>query len=162
MAWSSCRKTSSNNCSNKPPHAAPSGHFADVGLEGDDAAHDIRELRDLLDAFNTAKRTAWLTVIKIITTGFVLALIAGALLKIKIIWRSVMVESLIDDIIRREGGFVNHPADRGGPTKYGITAKTLGNWRQLGWLATSDEVATLTESEAREIYRHRYILAPGF
>jgi hypothetical protein len=58
--------------------------LADVGLEGDDAAHDIRELRDLLDAFNTAKHTAWQTVIKIITTGFVLALIAGALLKIKL------------------------------------------------------------------------------
>jgi hypothetical protein len=58
--------------------------LADVGLEGDDAAYDIRELRDLLDAFNTAKRTAWQTVIKIITTGFVLALIAGALLKIKL------------------------------------------------------------------------------
>ena len=27
--------------------------LADVGLEGDDAAHDIRELRDLLDAYNT-------------------------------------------------------------------------------------------------------------
>lgn len=58
--------------------------LADVGLEGDDAAYDIRELRDLLDAFNTAKHTAWQTVIKIITTGFVLALIAGALLKIKL------------------------------------------------------------------------------
>lgn len=58
--------------------------LADVGLEGDDAAHDIRELRDLLDAFNTAKSTAWQTVIKIITTGFVLALVGGALLKIKL------------------------------------------------------------------------------
>jgi hypothetical protein len=58
--------------------------LADVGLEGEDAAHDIRELRDLLDAFNTAKRTAWQTVIKIITTGFVLALLAGALLKIEL------------------------------------------------------------------------------
>ncbi|UVS62919.1 MULTISPECIES: DUF6127 family protein [Nitrosomonas] len=48
------------------------------------AAHDIRELHGLLDVFNTAKRTAWRTVIKIITTGFVLALIAGALLKIKL------------------------------------------------------------------------------
>ena len=58
--------------------------LADVGLEGDDAAHDIRELRHLLDAYNTAKRTAWQTVIKIITTGFVLALIAGALFKIEL------------------------------------------------------------------------------
>lgn len=73
-----------------------------------------------------------------------------------------MVESIIDDIIRREGGFINHPADRGGPTKYGITAKTLGGWRHLGRTATSDEVAALTEAEAREIYRHRYIIEPGF
>lgn len=73
-----------------------------------------------------------------------------------------MVESIIDDIIRREGGFINHPNDRGGPTKYGITAKTLGNWRNLGRLATSDEVAALTEAGAREIYRHRYIVEPGF
>jgi lysozyme family protein len=73
-----------------------------------------------------------------------------------------MVESIIDDIIRREGGFVNHPNDRGGPTKYGITAKTLGSWRQLGRVATRSEVAALIKAEAREIYRQRYIVAPGF
>ncbi|SFM12730.1 glycoside hydrolase family 108 protein [Nitrosomonas communis] len=73
-----------------------------------------------------------------------------------------MVETIIDDIIRREGSFINHPADRGGPTKYGITAKTLGGWRRLGRAATSDEVAALTEAEAREIYRQQYIVEPGF
>lgn len=73
-----------------------------------------------------------------------------------------MVETIIDDIIRREGGFIYHPTDRGGPTKYGITAKTLGNWRNLGRLATSDEVVALTEAEAREIYRRQYIVAPDF
>ena len=30
----------------------------EVGLDGEDAAHDIRELRNLLDAFNEAKKTA--------------------------------------------------------------------------------------------------------
>lgn len=58
--------------------------LADVGLDGDDAAHDIRELRGLLDAFNTAKHTAWQTVIKMVTTGFLLALVAGALIKFKV------------------------------------------------------------------------------
>ena len=57
--------------------------LADVGLDGDDAANDIRELRNLLDAFNAAKHTAWQTVIKMITTGFVLALLAGTLIKLK-------------------------------------------------------------------------------
>ena len=55
-----------------------------VGLDGEDAAADIRELRGLLDAFNTAKQTAWQTVVRMITTGFVLTLVAGALIKLKL------------------------------------------------------------------------------
>ena len=31
------------------------------------------------------------------------------------------VESLIDALIDREGGFVDNPADKGGPTCFGIT-----------------------------------------
>ncbi len=58
--------------------------LADVGLEGDDAEHDIRELRGLLEAFNAAKHTAWQTVVKILTTGFVLALLTGAVIKFKL------------------------------------------------------------------------------
>ncbi len=55
-----------------------------VGLDGEDAAHDIRELRDLLDAFNEAKKTAGLTVIKMLVTGLVMALLAGTVLKLKL------------------------------------------------------------------------------
>ena len=40
------------------------------------------------------------------------------------------VDDLISDIIRREGGYVNHPDDRGGPTNYGITQATLSEWRR--------------------------------
>ena len=55
-----------------------------VGLDGEDAAHDIRELRDLLDAFNEAKKTAGLTIIKMLITGLVMALLAGTVLKLKL------------------------------------------------------------------------------
>ncbi|MEW8420136.1 MAG: DUF6127 family protein [Candidatus Thiodiazotropha endolucinida] len=58
--------------------------LADVGLDGEDAAHDIRELRSLLEAFNTAKHTAWQTIIRITTTGLILALMAGAAIKLKL------------------------------------------------------------------------------
>ena len=57
--------------------------LADVGLDGEDAAADIRELRGLLEAFNTAKHTAWQTLIRITTTGLILALMAGAAVKLK-------------------------------------------------------------------------------
>ncbi len=31
------------------------------------------------------------------------------------------IEELIDALIEREGGYVNHPDDKGGPTCFGIT-----------------------------------------
>ncbi len=68
----------------------------------------------------------------------------------------------LTNILRREGGFVDHPADRGGPTKYGITAATLGEWRGLGRPASREEVNALTEREARAIYTKSYLKDPGF
>jgi sugar phosphate isomerase/epimerase len=56
----------------------------EVGLDGADAAHDIRELRNLLDAFNEAKKTAGLTIVKMLITGLVLAVVAGTALKLKV------------------------------------------------------------------------------
>ena len=58
--------------------------LSDVGLDGPDAARDIRELRSLLDAFNEAKKTAGLTIIKMLVTGMVMALLAGAFVKLKL------------------------------------------------------------------------------
>ena len=56
----------------------------EVGLDGADAAHDIRELRNLLDAFNEAKKTAGLTIVKMLATGLVLALMTGSIIKLKL------------------------------------------------------------------------------
>jgi len=58
--------------------------LAEVGLDGADAANDIRELRGLLDAFNEAKKTAGLTIIKMLVTGIVMVLLAGAFVKLKL------------------------------------------------------------------------------
>jgi lysozyme family protein len=67
------------------------------------------------------------------------------------------IEKTIDKILAREGGFVNDPADRGGATNYGITAGTLGDWRNLKRHATSEEVQALSMAEARAIYRANYV-----
>ncbi len=57
--------------------------LADVGLDGEDAASDIRELRGLLEAFNTAKHTAWQTVVKVITTGLPTSIRCGTRLRLR-------------------------------------------------------------------------------
>lgn len=68
------------------------------------------------------------------------------------------------DLIKREGGatYTNRPADRGGPTRWGWTAETLGRVRNLGRAATPAEVQALTEAEARALYRSEFFVKPGF
>lgn len=60
-----------------------------------------------------------------------------------------------------EGGYVNSKTDAGGPTKYGITAKTLGAARKLGRAATAAEVKALGLPEAENIYRTSYWIQSG-
>ena len=57
-------------------------------------------------------------------------------------------------ITRWEGGYVDHPSDKGGATNMGITIGTLADWR--GTEVTKEDVKKLTRSEADEIFRARY------
>ncbi|HBP4929103.1 TPA: hypothetical protein L5626_002544 [Pseudomonas aeruginosa] len=69
-------------------HAAERGAervLSHLGLENGHAARDIRELRDLLEAWRDARRTAWQTTIKVITTGILAALLVGAAIKLKLL-----------------------------------------------------------------------------
>ena len=71
------------------------------------------------------------------------------------------VPAIIDEIIDREGRiFTNRAADRGGPTKFGVTQDKLSEWRRRP--VSVDEVRNLTETEAREIYESDFIVKPGF
>jgi lysozyme family protein len=65
---------------------------------------------------------------------------------------------MINRLIEREGGFVDHKDDRGGATKYGITHETLTAWR--GSTVSTDDVRKLDLIEARAIYRDRYFENP--
>lgn len=65
-------------------------------------------------------------------------------------------DQILDRILAAEGTtFTDDPRDGGGPTKYGITLNTLREWRRQP--VTKDDVRQLTEAEARDIYRARYI-----
>jgi lysozyme family protein len=68
----------------------------------------------------------------------------------------VNVDELIDGLIDREGGYVNHPSDRGGPTNFGITEAVA---RAHGF---SGSMRNLPRSEAAAIYKRLYWLRPRF
>lgn len=71
---------------------------------------------------------------------------------------------LAAEIVAREGGYVNDPADPGGPTQYGVTLHTLcrlgidkdGNGR-----IDQADVKRLTRDDAVEIFLRHYFHAPG-
>lgn len=67
--------------------------------------------------------------------------------------------AMIQRVITREGGFVDHPNDKGGPTNMGITLTTLTLW--LGRKATVDEVKGLSVEQARDIYFEVYLVRPN-
>ncbi len=61
-------------------------------------------------------------------------------------------------ILRHEGGYVDHPSDPGGATNMGITHKTLARWRNIEpwWALDKAEVRGLTRPEAAAIYKALY------
>lgn len=66
------------------------------------------------------------------------------------------IDQLIDDLIMREGGYVDHPADRGGATRWGITERVA---RADGY---AGEMRALPRDRAAAIYRRLYWTRPGF
>lgn len=64
--------------------------------------------------------------------------------------------AIIAGVIAVEGGFVNNPADPGGPTKYGITQVVA---RANGY---NGQMQDLPRSVAERIYYTQYIQRPGF
>jgi lysozyme family protein len=69
---------------------------------------------------------------------------------------TIEVDRMIDELIEREGGFVNHPADKGGPTCFGITEAVA---RANGYVGP---MRLLPREEAADIYKRLYWLRPRF
>jgi len=64
----------------------------------------------------------------------------------------------LSEVLRHEGGYVDHPADPGGATNMGITRKTLARWRGVSpwWNLPKTAVQALDRNEAARIYRAGY------
>lgn len=63
------------------------------------------------------------------------------------------IRAIIDSIVQREGGYVDHPNDV--PTKYGITQDTLK--RFLNQPVSKADIANLQRDDAESIYREEYV-----
>lgn len=68
------------------------------------------------------------------------------------------IDEMIDDVLKKEAGYVNHKNDRGGPTNLGVTQATLSDY--LGRKASIDDVKNLSKATAAAIYKKTYYLAP--
>ena len=69
---------------------------------------------------------------------------------------TIDVDAMIDALVDREGGFVDHPADKGGPTCFGITEAVA---RAHGY---AGPMRQLPRADAAAIYRRVYWLRPRF
>ena len=66
------------------------------------------------------------------------------------------IDDLLDDLLKREGGYSDHPADKGGPTNFGITEQTARAYGYKG------DMRDLPRETALAIYRQRYWIGPKF
>lgn len=57
------------------------------------------------------------------------------------------IDKLLDEVIAREGGYVNHPQDPGGETKYGISKRSY----------PEEDIPALTVERAKELYRRDFV-----
>jgi|TARA_R110000824_G_scaffold260399_1_gene449042 lysozyme family protein len=71
------------------------------------------------------------------------------------------IDKVLNDVLDREGWpkYTDHPHDRGGPTKGGITIRTLDAWRHRR--CTRKELQRLQKKEALSILRRRYVDVQG-
>jgi lysozyme family protein len=67
-------------------------------------------------------------------------------------------DTLVSAAIAREGGFVDHPADRGSATNMGITQAVYDQWRIDQKLPTIT-VRLITQDEVTRIYFRNYWMA---
>lgn len=63
-------------------------------------------------------------------------------------------EKCLAEVLKHEGGFVNHPKDPGGITNLGVTKKTWDEWTSKD--NSIDDMKALTPDAVKPLYKNRY------
>ena len=61
----------------------------------------------------------------------------------------------LKQVLKYEGGYVDHPKDPGGPTNKGVTQAVYDNWRKSQTLSIQS-VRAIADSEVAAIYKNLY------
>jgi lysozyme family protein len=74
---------------------------------------------------------------------------------------TMTLNEVLKDILDREGWptYTNYPADRGGPTKGGLTLEAVRAWRRRP--VSKRELVRLTKREALDILKYNYVNTNG-
>ena len=70
--------------------------------------------------------------------------------------QSLNIDNMLTQLLKHEGGYVNHSADRGGETNWGVTIAVA---RANGY---TGPMRDMTKEQALDIYRKQYFFKPGF
>ena len=63
-------------------------------------------------------------------------------------------DAALRQVLKSEGGFVNHPKDPGGMTNLGVTAQTWSEW--IGHFPTEAEMRALKPEDVAPLYKKRF------
>jgi len=63
-------------------------------------------------------------------------------------------EEILDWVLEAEGGFVDNPLDKGGPTNMGITFSSFADWKRKN--VTVDDLKAITKQDACKFYVERF------
>ena len=70
-----------------------------------------------------------------------------------------LFEGAVADVLKHEGGYVNHPSDPGGATNYGISFRF---YKRIKPGATVEDIKNLTKEDAKQIYYDHWWVRYGY
>lgn len=71
------------------------------------------------------------------------------------------IKKIIQELLNKEGGYVNHPADHGGETNHGITKRTYSAYfNKRPEDVTSKDMKDITQELAEKIFYTLYYIRP--